>query len=213
MLTASGILCTISRKGVITMVFTILLYCLLTKQYKIMAVFSALCILGGVCLFSMNTDYTKRFSSKSFAANMDNKIEFVRSGIKMFRDHPVRGSGYRGFYEMFGRYCKNSYVDRYEAHNIFITEIANRGIIGFLPFMLIFLYPVYYCICIIKTKSDAVDHNRFSGDMAVVALCNVTSFMINGYFAGGLFFSYLIVFLLFTHISFIFIPNETRFQK
>ena len=195
-----GLLSTVSRKGVFSAILVMFIYFIFSKQYKKIIILGGIGIISGMILLSSNTSMSKRFSTTSILYNLDHKVEFVRYGTKMFLDSPVIGLGYKGYYKSFGRYAKGALVKNYQAHNIFITEIANRGLVGFFPFMAIFLFPFFSCIRQLITMSKRSIQDIDQG-VALVTTCSLFSFMLNGYFAGGLFFNYIIMALVYSQVA------------
>lgn len=201
MLINAGILCTVSRKGVFTALLTGCLFLFLSGQVKKLISFSVAALLAGGILLVSSDAIRERFAADNILHNLAHKIEFVNYGRRMFLENPVAGLGYRGFYASFGKYAKGASVKNYQAHNIFITEIANRGIIGFIPFMGIFLIPLLVCKNKLFPKKQAPPLKEMEKGVAIVTLCSLLSFMFNGYFAGGLFFNFLIMFPLYSNIA------------
>lgn len=181
-----GIVSTVSRKGIVTMVVCYLLYNVLRKNYrKVITVFIGFAILGA--LVSGYSVVTKRFEKEEFIYHMNEKWEMVQAGVRMFKTNPAIGLGFNGYYENFSRFFTNPHKDKYSAHNIYITALANYGLIGFVPFLAIFIYPLWISIRTLRRSNKLID-NKHLQDMAVLCLSTSIPFMINGWFAGGLFY-------------------------
>ena len=204
-LTAGGILFTVSKKGIATMVICFCLYNFLKKKYKnailTITIFGLLAIaLSGYTIF------TQRFESTEVKTSFENKWDMTVAGWEMFKTSPIIGLGYRGYYENYGNYFPLSGRQKYDAHNIFITALANYGLLGFIFFIGIFLEPLLASSKILRSESS----NEFLNDIAIICLSSIIPFMINGWFAGGLFRSNVIICLLFTNISLIYAVKKEK---
>ncbi|MCD6569668.1 MAG: O-antigen ligase family protein [Deltaproteobacteria bacterium] len=200
-----GIICTVSRKGIITMIIAFLLYYVLKKQFKRVAVLSvALAVL--VVIIAGFPAISDRFASDKMHADVEGKKVMTLAGWDMFLSSPIRGLGYNGYYEHFGEYFPWYSEKKYQAHNMYITVLADQGLAGFVPFMLIFLYPLFISAKILREKSEMPD-KEYSKDMAVICISSVVPFMMSGYYAGGLLYSQIIVSVLYTHITFVLAAN------
>ena len=201
-----GVICTVSRKGIVTMIIVFSLYYSFKKQFKKMVVLGVsfaviVIILSGYAVIS------QRFTMEKLQYNIKGKANMAYAGWEMFKENPAIGLGYRGYYENFGKYFPHSWVRKYDAHNIFITALANYGLLGFIPFMGIFIYPLVVSARILRQNSTMVNKEH-SKDMAVICVSCILPFMISGYFAGGLFYGPVIVSLLYTHTAFV-LSSET----
>lgn len=195
----AGIICTVSRKGIITMAIAFLIYYILKKQFKRVA------LLGVVFAFlvvivSGYTIIAQRFTQEQLHRQFEGKANMTFTGLKMFKKHPIIGLGYEGYYENFGKYFPHSGIKKYDAHNIFITALANYGVLGFIPFMAIFCHPLILSARTLR-RSDIGHNEEHSKDMAVICISSILPFMISGYFAGGLFRDWSIIFILYTQIT------------
>lgn len=192
----SGIICSVSRKGIITMIICFCLYSLLKKQYKKFFYLMLVFILIGTFLSSFAV-VSNRFESKEVAGAFGTKWEMTYAGLKMFIKNPIYGLGYEGYKDNYNKYFPYSSQKRYDAHNMFITVLANYGIIGFVPFMAIFLVPLNASYKTFRKKKN----NEQSSNMAIICLSSIIPFMINGWFQGGLFYSAAEVSLFFSNVS------------
>jgi len=117
------------------------------------------------------------------------------AGWKMFQTSPIIGLGYKGYYDNYGNYFPLAKKEKYDAHNIFISALSNYGVLGFIFFMGIFLYPLFTASKIFGTQIP----NKFLKDMAVVCSSSIIPFMISGWFAGGVFYASVFTSLLFSN--------------
>jgi O-antigen ligase len=197
-----GILLTVSRKGYVAAAIAFGLYFVLTRQFRKLMWFLAIACCLIVLLVSVSF-IGERFTAKKLHTNLDNKLTMAMAGWEMFKTSPLIGLGYNQYYENFGKYVKSFGREKYDAHNIYITELANGGLLGFLSFLSIFLYPLFFGLrTICRTSNDHKMH------MAVISVASILPFMFSGYFAGGLFWGWFNVFVLYTNISFVFMRDR-----
>jgi O-antigen ligase len=196
---AGGIICTISRKGMATGILSFSLYYYLKgKVRKIFALGVVVIIL--TLILSGYAIISGRFNRESLSQQFAGKWAMTYAGLQMYKESPLIGKGYKGYYDNYGRYFPWSYKTKYDAHNIFITALTNYGLLGFIPFLGILFYPLFFSKKIIRNNS--IENNTGSyKDMAIICISSVIPFMINGWFAGGLFYSTPIILLLYTNIA------------
>jgi len=202
MLSASvvgGIICTISRKGAATGILAFCLYYFLKGKYKKIVVWGIVVVIliffmSGFALFS------DRFSQDKLDKDLTGKWVMTYAGLQMFKESPLIGLGWRGYYDNFGKYFPYSHWRKYDAHNIFITALTNYGLIGFIPFLGIFLYPVSVARKALQVNNDRI-FDSTSKDLAIVCISSIIPFMLSGWFAGGLFYNQALVVLFYTNIS------------
>lgn len=204
----AGVICTVSRKGITTMVLTTLIFFSLTGQIK-KAIFICIATVLTVALLSNFGNIANRFEKQTIEHQLKGKANMAFAGVKMFLSSPVIGKGYRGYHNNWKKYFPFSDHEKYSAHNIFVTALANYGLVGIFPFMMIFLYPIFISLKILLTysKSETYEHLRA---MAIICISTVTCFMISGYFAGGIFYQPNKMTLLYTIISFTLGAYETK---
>ena len=202
--TICGVLSTVSRKGAMTMLLSFLLISFLKKKKTL---FVTLMIIAGVLALALSgfAVFSERYQSGKVERDFSGKLYMALAGVKMFTDSPIIGKGYKGYYESFGDYFPDSFQKKYDAHNIFATALANYGLIGFLPFMAIFIYPLIHKPRTLESAAPVTD--SFLMDMRWITISTIIPFMVNGFFAGGLFYAQLIIFLFYTVVSFGFAKN------
>jgi O-antigen ligase len=199
-----GIICTVSRKGLVTMFLTTTIYFFLTKQFGKMVGCFVFCLCAIVLLLGYGAqNVEKRFEKKEIERQISGRSNMALAGVKMFISSPIIGKGYKGYYNNWNKFFPlNKKEGGYSAHNIFVTALTNYGIVGFVPFMMIFLYPVFISFKILRSSIKFDEERHFLNDMAIICISSVPCFMLNGYFAGGLFNNPVIVVLLYSLISF-----------
>lgn len=195
-----AILCTVSRKGIITMFLTYILYSQLKNQRR--KVFFCLVVASMLAVgLSGFTIISGRFRCDEIQRQVEGKWNMTKAGWMMFKTSPFIGLGYKGYYDNFGKYFPWSTHQNYDAHNIFITALSNYGLVGAIPFMGIFVYPLFSAIRTVRRRQINSVDDDYSKDMAIVCICSVISFAIMGWAAGGLFYSDVIVPLLYSNIA------------
>jgi putative inorganic carbon (hco3(-)) transporter len=200
-ITLIGVATTVSRKGAATAVLAITIFYGLHRDYKkllalvVVSCFLGLIIYGGIAVIP------KRFEQKTSSIELLSKITMLKAGWNMFEGSPVIGLGYNGYAESWLKYFPDSSANKYDAHNIYITALANSGLLGFIPFVAILLYPVGYCIRTLRRKKYSISKENMSTNMSVICITSLISFMINGFFAGGLFYNFIIMNVLYSNIG------------
>jgi len=195
-----GVICTVSRKGIGAMILVFFLYYILKKQFKKLIVLGIICSVLAVCLSGYYV-ISHRFTQEEVHRHFEGKTNMAYAGVKMFIKNPIIGLGYRGYYENFGKFFPHSGDKKYDAHNVFVTALANYGLFGFIPFMGIFIYPLVVAIKILRHKNTGIN-DQYLNNMAIICIISLIPFMISAFFAGGLFYDYAILFLLYTNVSF-----------
>jgi len=195
----SGIICSVSRKGIATMILCFCLYHLFNKNYR--KFFYILILFGAISLaLSGFTVVAGRFERQSLTEAFQDKWAMTEAGLKMFTTQPIIGLGFEGYKDHYNEYLPSSHKPRYDAHNIFITALANYGILGFIPFILIFWIPISVALKVLRNRNDGDDYENNS-KKAILCLSSVIPFMVTGWFAGGLFYSGIEVSLFYSNVS------------
>lgn len=202
-----GIIATLSRKGIVTMFMMFAIYYLFSRQFKKLMITGTFVIILTVLFFQGLDIFPNRLTLRKFKSEMAYKEELAGVGWKMFMEKPFIGFGYKGYNETFSKYISHATIKRYDAHNMYITELANRGLLGFIPFLMIFLYPLFYSFNFLVNHNNDASSTVKKG-MAVICISCTIPFMISGYFAGGLFYDVLILFVLYTHMSLVLAVNR-----
>jgi O-antigen ligase len=196
-----ALITTVSRKGIISGAIAFFLYFVLKKNYR-KAIFLGIAAVILFGIFSQVHFVSVRFESEFMEHSFEKKASHREIGMRMFLSNPIIGLGYKGYYENYGDYI-GEYGKKYDPHNIFVSALTDYGLVGFTLFMGIFLYPLLYSLKIIlKERKEEGDNSLF--DMAVICITSVIPLMLNGFFSGRLFFKPVILFILYTQISFVF---------
>jgi len=189
-----GVLATISRKGFITLGLTYLIFFSLHKKIKaLLTVIIIFALMTGVIL--THRVMSQRYSDKAIQTQFAGKWNMTVAGFKMFLKKPLYGWGFRGYYNKFGEYFPYSYRKKYDAHNNYITALANYGIFGFIPFAGIFLYPL---LSSMRTLRQSNSHFQSTSAVALIAM--LVPFMASAWVAGALMYQPIIVNLFYFYI-------------
>lgn len=192
----SGIVTTVSRKGISTAFLAFFLFVLLKKDWKKLLVLSIMAFL--VCaVIILNQNMHKRFEKQFVERTVQGKLAMAQAGLDMFKQHPVLGLGYKGYYENFGKYFPYSWKRKYDAHNEYVTALANYGLVGFIPFISIFVYPLIIALKKLKQGNE-------SSDMAIIGLSVIIPFMISIAFAGTAFYQQVLTTIFYVNTGIIF---------
>ena len=189
---------TISRKGLGTMVIAFFLYYWITQRKRNLAILTVLVLVLGIFAAGIS-QFSSRFTATEIEHQFEGKAAMARAGIEMFASSPVIGLGYKGYYENFGDYFPGSGRSKYDAHNEYVTALANYGLIGFIPFMMVFLFPLAWGWRWLRRLSrPALREDRLRMLVGVISL---VTFMMSQFYAGHLFYENLVVFLLYANVA------------
>lgn len=186
LITAGGVLATISRKGMVSLVMVTFIYLFLSKRYSALVSAFLFFVIIGSALFTIPEVY-KRFESREIQSELAGRGGMVSAGWDMFVSHPVKGLGYKGFYENIMRYRPVFATEKLDAHNNYITALANYGLLGFIPLLGVLLFPLW----------GAYKRRRYAG-MSVAYFASALPFLFSAYFAGALFYNFTIMTLYYT---------------
>lgn len=196
---AVGIIFTISRKGITTGILAFFLYYLLKGKFKKNVALGYMVAILFI-IFSGYNFISDRFSQAELDRQFSGKWDMTVAGLKMYIESPLIGLGYKGYYDNYGKYFPWASRKKYDAHNMYITALANYGLIGFIPFLGIIFYPLFYSGKILRQYR--IKNNRENcRDMTIICISSIIPFAISGWFAGGMFYSSPTLFLLYTNIA------------
>jgi O-antigen ligase len=193
-----GIISTISRKGIVTGGFAFIIFFFLKKQYiKVISI--ALLITLLIVAFTSVTEISSRFAQKKFGSDIESKWDLAYAGLRMFSTSPIIGLGYNGYRENYKKYFPRSSKEQRPVHNIFVRVLAEAGLLGFLPFISMFLYPLFISI-VFLVKERGKQINKITLNLSIFCIATILPFAINGWFAGGLLYGNHHITVLYTHI-------------
>jgi len=184
-----GVFITFSRSAVLFQFIGISVCLIFIKNKKVLKL-SFLALLSLVILLFISpigSLVTERILS-IFDLAKDNsirvRISLISSGLKMFLDSPVWGIGYRGFPVLYDYYIQPNlpmellYIK--ESHTLYITLLAELGIIGFTIVLFWFKRVIKDCYHHI----DKVGNNRST---LIGAFALFIAFVLNFIYYGNLF--------------------------
>lgn len=206
-----AVISTMSRKGILTMLITFTLYYFLMRQKKQLMIMLALLLIISSSFFTYLTLMpVQRFNPDAMESNIKSRLYRDSIGLKMFLSSPIVGLGHRGYQSHYYQYFLHSKRQSYAAHNTYITVLVNYGVIGFLPFLTLLLYPLYSSV---KALNNQLKPNNpvHSKQIAIICICSLTTFIIAGYFAGGLLFSRSLMNLFYTNLA-LFMSSSAKTQ-
>lgn len=191
-----GVIMTGSRKGVGTTALAVVLYFFFNKEYKkVFLSMVAATIVFVIALIASDT-VSKRFNLD----DLDKRTHVAATAFNMFLDKPVTGWGYNGFRDQYSKHFPSSQKGTFTSHNTYATILANYGMLGFIPFLGIFLVPVWTARKLLKRwGSRANEHQK---GLAALAISTTVPFMFAIYFTGGNFQMYYMNMILFTLMAF-----------
>lgn len=201
-----GVLGTISRKGIITLAVSYLIFLFLTKAYKLLMACILVLLLVAAVAFS-NQYISQRFTHNKIEKEFTGKWIMAKAGVDMFIQKPVVGWGYKGYFNNFGHYFKYSVVKKYDAHNNYVTALANYGIIGIISFLGIFFIPLFKSLKYLKKRKNAPPDQRLR---AVTLISFLIPFMMSAWFAGALMYKPVIINVLYLYIVIFSMVNWKR---
>lgn len=181
-----AVLTTVSRKGIACCFLVYLMFFFLSKRYKQLVISFCFAALVGAIAFSFS-EVSQRFSADEIDRNVQGKKVMTEAGIGLFMEKPLLGHGYKGYYEYFNQLFYTIDIDRkYDAHNEYITTLTNFGIVGFLLFLMIFIYPV---ILYFKIFGRSAKHLPQEYRMrALIGISSITTFALCQFYAGTIFY-------------------------
>ena len=174
-----------SRAIIVAVVFGTIAQTLLSKKLTYFIIILAT-LMAPIIAYKTSTQI--KMKADRTISNIDqlgDKVRFkvFKTHLQMFKDYPIKGVGYginepitRLYYEKMGIQDSNNFQGH--SHNIIVQMLSGTGLIGTIPFLLLWIMVLYM---IIKSYNFALLNN----DYYHMALCNglfggFISFLVNG---------------------------------
>jgi len=167
---------TFSRSAFLALWVSILIILYFIKGYqKVIAVASLLGVFVILYIFSPNILHILKYRmSPTVDMGIEQRIELVKGGIDIFLTHPFIGAGIGNAPTILGRYL---YEYSHGPHNNLVAVLVETGLLGFIPFILIF---IMFTKKILNVMSKARDDN--SKIILTVILASIWGYFVNGLF-------------------------------
>ncbi len=168
---------TFSRSAFLALWVSILIILYFIKGYqKVIAVASLLGVFVILYIFSPNILHILKYrmSPTVHDIGIEQRIELVKGGIDIFLTHPLIGAGIGNSPTILGRY---TYDYRHGPHNNLVAVLVETGLLGFIPFILIF---IMFTKKILKAMCKT--NNRSSRIILVSILASIWGYFVNGLF-------------------------------
>jgi O-antigen ligase len=152
-LLAVALVLTTSRSMYIALILSTLGLALLTRKRIYFVTFVS--IIAGIIVAYYTTTWVKRkiddsvikISQSDFIANQPRQVLW-KVNMMMFRQHPLKGVGFE-----YNEQLSGVYYDRYKipsgfighAHNSFLQVLAGTGLLGFIPYIVFWIF-IFYAI-------------------------------------------------------------------
>lgn len=197
---AAGIATTGSRKGIVSLALSVALYCFMARKFKQLLFIGIIAVtLGG--FVAGRSQVLQRFDEQKVQEEIGARWGAASLGLKMFAESPLIGLGYQGYFDNTLGYRGTKIGRRGDAHNVYVTILANFGLLGFLPYIAVLFYPLIVSIrrFLRASGKGEVNHSR---EMATISISALIPFIISAWFAGGLLDNWQALNLLYTIIMF-----------
>ncbi|STY72056.1 Lipid A core - O-antigen ligase and related enzymes [Megamonas hypermegale] len=108
------------------------------------------------CCFQLSPYSTARLqtisSTEYHTQNNYERILMWKSATNMFLDHPILGVGLGNYYQEYTSNYQSplSRENQHQPHNNFLFTLAESGILGFFPLLILFIYMYYKALYDIK---------------------------------------------------------------
>jgi len=165
-----------SRNVMLAMIVCIFILGIVQSRKFLIASF-ALIIIGILFLPSGMTDRIKSIADVNHPSNQS-RIEMYKTGLEIFKDHPLTGVADSHILEIYSTYKKPDVPgEGVHLHNNFIMILATTGIFGFISFFIMFILIFLKQIKLFRKESPGVNKMLILGSILVMI-----SFQICGLF-------------------------------
>lgn len=116
------------------------------------------------------------FNSKSWT--IVERIRLWKTGLLMFRDHPILGVGNGNYLLRYNEYIKKHPEldigkEKFSVHNSYIKVLCETGILGFIPYLLVHVFYIGELLSIYKNPKNSI--TRF---LAIAYICSIASYLV-----------------------------------
>lgn len=120
----------------------------------------------------------------SIKASFDDRVFMWKTGMRIFEDHPVIGSGINTFFNKFKEYRTDEYRDQRGsyAHNCYLQMACDLGIVGLLAFL---WFLISYFLSVIR--SLAIIKDKFYNSALWGMSIGIFAFLIHSFFDTNLY--------------------------
>jgi len=165
-----------SRNVMLAMIVCIFILGIVQSRKFLIASF-ALIIIGILFLPSGMTDRIKSIADVNHPSNQS-RIEMYKTGLEIFKDHPLTGVADSHILEIYSTYKKPDVPgEGVHLHNNFIMILATTGIFGFISFFIMFILIFLKQIKLFRKESPGINKMLILGSILVMI-----SFQICGLF-------------------------------
>ena len=158
LLISGGLFLTFARMGVLMIIVALVVFFRKKRKYLFIVLAIMLVFLSSMAYTNKNfmSIYLWRFSPEGIKAALDYRLVRLNIAIAMLKDYPVVGVGLDCYRQLFGLYHPDRHenkvvLDKKIPDNMYVTILAETGIIGFLSF-LIFMIMLWRRV-VLKFKS------------------------------------------------------------
>lgn len=106
------------------------------------------------------------------------RIRLWKTGLLMFRDHPILGVGNGNYLLRYNEYIKkypelNIGRNKFSVHNSYIKVLSETGILGFIPYLLVHVFFIGELLSIYKNPKNSI--TKF---LAIAYICSIASYLV-----------------------------------
>lgn len=206
-----GIIFTLSRLGMILLIFNMIFYLYRYKKNisKANKIILSLFIIIGLLLISSKFNYIliERYKNIEEDISLKGRIWALLSGINMFKDNILFGVGFGTFAERYFYYRPiNAYfIERIGPHNSWIGILAETGIIGIIIWILL----IYHVLKLLsRIKYDNIFYPYFySSFISLLMSSFVLTLHIN-----KIFWIFLSIIVHFIYKNSVYVKNDISYK-
>lgn len=110
----------------------------------------------------------------------DSRLILAKTALVIFANYPIFGSGFGTFEYIMGRYVVDASFDKQVvAHNMYMQVLSELGLVGFIPFMAIFVISLRQSYTLYRTGQEG-----FARNVSLAFVCCVLAFMVANLFGN-----------------------------